>query len=182
MEFGRNLLVTEPAGNRNHDLRLSRGERVESSEHCLVNWLHEVSPDLWRTVFSVNVDGAYLLSRAFLPNMIAVGAGSIVNVASEAAMRGNAAGAAYTASKHAVVGMTKSAAFMYGPEGIRVNAVAPGPVATAITGTFASEFAADRLREFMPLTPPVVEPERGTRLRRRLVSSVNARTTQEVLA
>jgi len=69
--------------------------------------LHEVSDQMWSRVLGVNI-------------------------ASEAALRGNASGVAYTASKHAVVGLTRSAAFMYGPKGIRVNAVAPGGVATGI--------------------------------------------------
>src|SRR3954447_17896711 len=86
--------------------------------------LHEVSDAVWQGVFAVNVDGPFRLPRAVLPAMIAAGRGSIVNVASEAGLRGSAAGLAYTASKHAVVGMTKSSAFMYAPLGIRVNAVA----------------------------------------------------------
>ena len=64
--------------------------------------------------------------------MLAAGRGAIVNVASEAGLRGNASGTAYTVSKHGIVGLTRSAAFMYGPQGIRVNAVAPGGVATGM--------------------------------------------------
>jgi NAD(P)-dependent dehydrogenase (short-subunit alcohol dehydrogenase family) len=56
----------------------------------------------------------------------------IVNVTSEAGLRSNASGTAYTVSKHGLVGLTRSVAFMYGPQGIRVNAVAPGGVATGI--------------------------------------------------
>ncbi len=99
------------------------------------------------------------LTRAVLPGMIARGSGTIVNTASEAGIRGNAAGAAYTAAKHAVVGFTKHAAFMYGPDGIRVNAVAPGGVATNVDGTFKSESAAQRMGPifqslgFAPATP-----------------------------
>ena len=63
-----------------------------------------------------------------IPGMLERAAGSIVNVASEASLRGSAAGAAYTASKPAIVGLTKNSAFMYGASGVRVNAVAPGPV------------------------------------------------------
>ena len=66
--------------------------------------LHEVSDAVWERVFAVNVDGMFRLTRAVIPVMLEGGGGSIVNVASEAALRGSAAGLAYTASKHAVVG------------------------------------------------------------------------------
>ncbi|MEV4989995.1 SDR family NAD(P)-dependent oxidoreductase [Pseudarthrobacter sp. LMD1-1-1.1] len=122
--------------------------------------LHETEDKLWRRVFSVNLDGTFALSRAVLPAMLDAGRGAIVNVASEASLRGNAAGTAYTASKHAVVGLTKSSAFLYGPSGIRTNAVAPGPTATAIEATMSSEFARSRLDPFMALLPPVVEADR----------------------
>jgi len=119
--------------------------------------LHEVSDAIWSRVFAVNVDGMFRLTRAVLPLMIKAGQGSIVNVASEAALRGNSAGLAYTASKHAVLGMTRSTAFMYAPQRIRVNAVAPGPVATGIEATFSSELGAHRLGPFMQMIPPVAE-------------------------
>jgi len=119
--------------------------------------LHEVTDAVWERVFSVNVDGMFRLTRAVLPLMLAAGKGSIVNVASEAGLRGSAAGLAYTASKHAVVGMTKSSAFMYGGKGIRVNAVAPGPVATNIQATFASELGQERIGNAMQILPPVAE-------------------------
>jgi NAD(P)-dependent dehydrogenase (short-subunit alcohol dehydrogenase family) len=121
--------------------------------------LHETEDALWRRVFSVNVDGTFALSRAVLPAMLAQGRGSIVNIASEASLRGNAAGTAYTASKHAVVGITKSSAFLYGPSGVRTNAVAPGPTATGIEGTMSSPFARERLGAFMALIPPVVDAQ-----------------------
>lgn len=119
--------------------------------------LHEVSDAVWERVFAVNVDGMFWLSRAVIPTMLAAGRGSIVNVASEAALRGSAAGLAYTASKHAVVGITKSSAFMYTQKGIRVNAVAPGPVATNIQATFASELGQQRIGDLLTVIPPVAE-------------------------
>jgi NAD(P)-dependent dehydrogenase (short-subunit alcohol dehydrogenase family) len=94
--------------------------------------VHEVSDAVWERVFRVNVTGVVRLTRAVVPLMLAAGAGTIVNVASEAGLRGSAAGVAYTASKHAVIGITRSSAVMYGPLGLRVNAVAPGPVTTNI--------------------------------------------------
>ncbi|MER7013817.1 SDR family NAD(P)-dependent oxidoreductase [Saccharopolyspora sp. NPDC000359] len=122
--------------------------------------IHEVSDEVWQRVFATNVDGLFRLTRAVVPVMLEAGRGSIVNVASEAALRGSAAGVAYTASKHAVVGITRSSAFMYGPQGIRVNAVAPGGVATGIAsaGT-ASEFGGGRLRDFHALIPPIAAAE-----------------------
>ncbi len=120
--------------------------------------LHEVSDAVWERVFAVNVDGMFRLTRAVLPLMLAAGRGSIVNVASEAGLRGSAAGLAYTASKHAVVGITRSSAFMYAPSGIRVNAVAPGPVATNIQATFASELGQQRIGAAMVNLPPLAEP------------------------
>ncbi|MEB3366154.1 SDR family NAD(P)-dependent oxidoreductase [Saccharopolyspora mangrovi] len=119
--------------------------------------LHELDDATWERAFRVNVDGLMRLTRAALPSMLAVGSGSIVNVASEASLRGNAAGVAYTASKHAVVGITRNAAFMYGPSGIRVNAVAPGGVATGISSSIdsMSEFGRERTGGFLGLMPPV---------------------------
>ncbi|WP_228395132.1 SDR family NAD(P)-dependent oxidoreductase [Modestobacter roseus] len=117
--------------------------------------VHEVSDAVWQRCFRVNVDGTFQLTRAVLPAMLSAGRGAIVNVASEAALRGSAAGAAYTASKHAVIGLTRSAAFMYGPQGIRVNAVAPGGVATGMRPTAASEFGQQRVGPLMALIPPV---------------------------
>jgi NAD(P)-dependent dehydrogenase (short-subunit alcohol dehydrogenase family) len=76
------------------------------------------------------------------------------NVASEAALRGSAAGAAYTASKHAVVGLTKNSAVMYGPKGLRFNAVAPGPTLTNIVANWGSQLAAERLGPLMQATVP----------------------------
>jgi NAD(P)-dependent dehydrogenase (short-subunit alcohol dehydrogenase family) len=121
--------------------------------------LHEVSDAVWERVFAVNVDGMFRLTRAVLPVMLAAHRGSVVNVASEAALRGSAAGLAYTASKHAVVGITKSSAFMYAGEGIRFNAVAPGPVATNISASFASQLGSDRVGMLLPTLPPIAEPE-----------------------
>jgi NAD(P)-dependent dehydrogenase (short-subunit alcohol dehydrogenase family) len=119
----------------------------------------ELTDAVWKRVFAVNVDGTMKFMRAVVPVMLAQGSGSIVNTASEAALRGSAAGVAYTASKHAVVGLTKSTAFMYGPSGLRVNAVAPGPTITNIEATFASPLGAQRVRQAMAILPDAAEAE-----------------------
>ena len=115
--------------------------------------LHEVSDKVWERVMNVNVTGTFKLTRAVIPAMLKARMGSIVNIASEAALRGSAAGLAYTASKHAVVGMTKSSSFMYAPHNIRVNAVAPGPTITNISTTFESEIGAERVQSAMAILP-----------------------------
>lgn len=122
--------------------------------------VHEVDDETWERVFRVNVTGVMKPSRALVPLMLAAGAGSIVNVASEAGFRGSCAGVAYTASKHAVIGMTRSGAVMYGPSGIRVNAVCPGAVRTSIVAEWGSTFAQARLGPLLQANVgSVAEPE-----------------------
>ena len=120
----------------------------------------EVDDRTWDLVFAVNVTAVLRLTRAVLPLMQAAGSGAIVNVASEAARRGSAAGVAYTASKHAVAGITKNTAVIYGKQGIRVNAVAPGPTKTAIEAPMRSALAGQVLGPLMQtMIPTPVEAE-----------------------
>lgn len=92
----------------------------------------EVTDDMWERVLGINVTGPMYLSRKAVPLMVAQGGGSIVNTASVAGIGGGAAGAAYTASKHALVGLTRQTAYRYALEGIRCNAMACGAVETNI--------------------------------------------------
>lgn len=121
--------------------------------------LHEMSDDVWERVMNVNVVGMMRLSRAVLPSMLKARAGSIVNVGSEASLRASAAGTAYTTSKHAVVGLSKSMAFMYGPSGIRTNVVAPGAVLTNIEAKYESKLGGDRVNELLAVMPDAVEAD-----------------------
>jgi len=99
-----------------------------------MSFLEDTSTDLWRRIFAVNVDGVFFAARAVLPHMRKAGKGAIVNTASVAGLRGGAAGGAYVASKHAVVGLTRSIAWSHGTEGVRCNAICPGAIETNITG------------------------------------------------
>ena len=116
--------------------------------------IHDVDDETWERVFRINVTALMRLTPAVVPLMLDAGVGSVVNVASEAGLRGSAAGAAYTASKHAVVGLTKNSAVMYGPKGLRFNAVAPGATITNIVADWGSKLAAERLDPLMQVTIP----------------------------
>ncbi len=121
--------------------------------------LGEYDDATWERVMAVNVTALMRLSRAVLPGMVAAGKGVIVNVASEAGLRGACAGVAYTASKHAVVGITRNTAVMYGPKGIRCNAVAPGAVKTSIEAPFRSALGAERIGALLgAVVPPAAMP------------------------
>ncbi len=93
---------------------------------------HEMTFALWRQVQSVNADGTFLVCRAAIPHLLA-SKGNIVNVSSVAAKAGLAYGAAYAASKGAVLSFTKTLAVEYGKKGLRVNSVCPGSIKTPMS-------------------------------------------------
>jgi NAD(P)-dependent dehydrogenase (short-subunit alcohol dehydrogenase family) len=94
--------------------------------------LAEMQPEEWDAVVDVNLRGVFLSNRAVLPAMMAQGRGHIINVASTAAREGRAFDSAYSASKAGVVGLSEAAAQEVRRYGIRVNAVLPGAVDTAL--------------------------------------------------
>lgn len=90
----------------------------------------EFDEDVWDRVMAVNVRGAFLGLRHVLPVMIAQGRGAVVNTASVAGTVGAPRLGAYSTSKHAIIGLTRTAAGEVGRQGVRVNAVCPGPINT----------------------------------------------------
>jgi NAD(P)-dependent dehydrogenase (short-subunit alcohol dehydrogenase family) len=103
---------------------------INNAAHDERHATETVTEEIWDNRIAVNLKHQFFCSQAVLPDMKAAGAGSIVNLGSISWMIGQGGMAAYTASKSAVLGLTRSLARDYGPFGIRVNAVAPGWIMT----------------------------------------------------
>ena len=110
----------------------------------------EMTDEQWRTLMAVNLDAPAALLRAFLPGMISRRRGAVVNVASMWGEVGASCEAAYSASKAGLIGLTRALAKELGPSGIRVNAVSPGLIDTAMNRTIPQE-ALDAMAEDTPL-------------------------------
>ena len=115
----------------------------------------EVTDQMWDKVFAINVKGPMMAIRKALGIFTQKESGNIINIASLGGVRGSRAGAAYTASKHAIVGLTKNIGFQYSLQGIRCNAIAPGAVETNIGDTITepSKFGMERASLGMNLNP-----------------------------
>jgi NAD(P)-dependent dehydrogenase (short-subunit alcohol dehydrogenase family) len=107
----------------------------------------------WREVLDVNLTGPFLLCREFGRRMLAAGAGSIVNIASVAGLMGVADRVAYNASKHGLIGLTRTLAVEWGGRGVRVNAVCPGWVKTEmdVASQHSGAYGDTDITEHVPL-------------------------------
>lgn len=121
----------------------------------------DIIDEQWEKVFAINTTGPMRAIRKAMPIFLDKGKGVIINIASVGGLFGSRAGAAYTASKHAVVGLTKNVGFHYATKGIRCNAIAPGAVNTNIGSTIKqpNPFGAQRSSMGLSLNPRAGEAE-----------------------
>jgi NAD(P)-dependent dehydrogenase (short-subunit alcohol dehydrogenase family) len=122
----------------------------------------ELGNAIWEKVMKINVEGPLKAMRGAVKLFLAKGNGVIINICSIGGIKGGAAGAAYTASKHALVGLTRSTGYMYSKSGIRCNGIAPGAVNTSIGETIdmikITPLVNDRIITGMALNPRTGEP------------------------
>lgn len=115
----------------------------------------EYDVQTWNQVIQVNLTGVFLCMKYQLPEMQKNGSGSIINCSSIAGKIGFEASSAYVASKHGVIGLTKTAALEYAPEGIRVNAICPGVIDTAMVDRAIEKRTDVDMREMLTAMAPV---------------------------
>ncbi|CAM3342693.1 SDR family oxidoreductase [Aquirufa ecclesiirivi] len=117
----------------------------------------EVENSLLEKVMKINFEGPFKAMRSAVKIFLAKGKGNIINVCSIGGLKGGVAGAVYTSSKHALVGLTKSTGYMYSKSGIRCNGIAPGAVNTSISETIdmtkITPLVNDRIMTGMALNP-----------------------------
>lgn len=121
-----------------------------------------VPDEIWERLLAVNLTGPMFTSRRAVQQMLTSGGGAIVNMTSAAAASGAVAGAAYTSSKHGLIGLTRNTAWMYAKQGIRCNAILPGGVRTTIVSSMdASKWdpeGSKRIETFHATIPGILEP------------------------
>ena len=112
--------------------------------------INVITPERWRRLFAVNVDGAFYTSQAVLPQMLHRHTGCIINISSIWGLRGASCEVTYAATKAALIGLTRSLAAELAPTGIRVNCVAPGVIHTDMLDALPPEIV-PQLVEQTPL-------------------------------
>lgn len=112
----------------------------------------DTSPELWDRLVRINLTGTFLLARAILPGMLERGSGHIITTCSLSSFVAGGGGAAYTASKHGLLGLTRQLAYDYGSAGVRANAICPGLIETGMTKPLLDD-PESGARKFVEETP-----------------------------
>jgi NAD(P)-dependent dehydrogenase (short-subunit alcohol dehydrogenase family) len=145
-------------------------EATEGSLHVLCNnagvmdrlaLVDDITEEEWERVLRVNLTAPFLLCRRAVPTMVAQGSGVILNMSSIAGLRAGRAGAAYAASKFGLIGLTQNIASTFGHQGIRSNAICPGPALTDFSTNL--DFESERVQRIVTrdqFKPRKVTPER----------------------
>jgi NAD(P)-dependent dehydrogenase (short-subunit alcohol dehydrogenase family) len=154
---------------------------VNNAAVLLPGTAESISEEDFDQTFNINVRGLWLLSRAVLPHMRATGGGSIINIGSVLSLLGARNRVAYSASKGAVMAMTKAMALDHAAENIRVNCIAPGIVATEMVEKFNTDEAARRQREAMHPMGRFGQPEEVASAAVFLASDESGWTTGSVI-
>jgi len=139
------------------DKVLSKWRRLDFAfNNAGIEGVNAMTPDCtkenWERVLAVNLTGVWLCMKHELPHMVRQGAGAIVNCSSVAGLAGFSSMPAYVASKHGVVGLTRTAALEYAHAGIRINAVCPGVIKTAMVDRVTGQDPAAE-KQFIQMEP-----------------------------
>jgi NAD(P)-dependent dehydrogenase (short-subunit alcohol dehydrogenase family) len=142
----------------------------------------DTPPDLFRKILDVNVVGTFLVGRAAARIMMDAGGGAIVNIASISGLRGSKGRSAYGASKGAVVTLTQVMANDLAPFGIRVNAVAPGPVETPMVQAIHTDADRELYHRYIPMKRYGTPPELASVIHFLLDETQSSYVTGEIVA
>lgn len=121
--------------------------------NCQAAKLHDTPDDEFERVLGINLKGVWNCMKAELLSMVKRGNGAIVNCSSIGGVVGSPGRSAYSASKHGIIGLTKSAAIDYAPEGIRINAICPGIFNTPMAAMVTNNFDAEVVQKILPQAP-----------------------------
>lgn len=146
----------------------------------------ELTDAIWERVIGINLNGPMYTSRKAVQHMLRQGGGNIINIVSTAGLGGASAGAAYTVSKHGLVGLTRNTAWMYTNKNIRCNAICPAGVVTGMAAGIdlskVDPLGAERNGIYYATMPRILQPEEIARLALYLASDDSACISGDIIS